>query len=140
MRRLLLLLLLPLTACAPAAGRTDAGSLLTRTAAPEGPLIESRLAFGLRYPEGTRTPGPDSTLDERLTTALRGTQYSCVNGRSEHITLPDAQGFSSVGERLKRIGYTVTELAPDTYLFTRDFDVIAAHADTLNLSLCETRW
>ena len=140
MRRLLLLILLPLTACAPSMGRTDAGPLLTRGAAPKGPLINSRLAFGLNYPDGTRTPGPDQALDERLSAALLGTQYSCVSGRTEHVVLPNSGAFNTVNDRLKRIGYSVTEVAQDTYLFSRDFDVLAAHADALNLSLCETRW
>lgn len=69
-----------------------------------------------------------------------GTQYTCVSGRTEHGVLPDASAFTTVNDRLKRIGSTVTEITQDTYLFSRDFDVLAAHADALNLSLCEARW
>lgn len=128
------------TSCAPATGRTNAGTQLQLSAAPAGPLVDSRLAFGLRYPDGTRTPGPDSALDERLNTSLQGTRHACIEGRYEHATLPGAEAFPALDERLHAIGYRVSNVKPDTYLVSRDFDVFALYADGNTVSLCETRW
>lgn len=128
------------TACTPQLNRTDAGPMLRLPPAPAGALVDSRLAFGLRYPADTTTPGPDATLDRTLQDSLEGTRYTCIAGRTEHAVFPDAGSYAGIDERLRTIGYTVTPIKADTYLISRDFDVIAAHAHGNTLSLCETRW